>query len=63
MLLGHPNRRMKQVLKKWLNKLEDAFKRLAKKAFGAFPVTVGSVVRAILGGHRWALIVFIVGRN
>ena len=38
----------KEVLKKWLDRLADALKRLAEKAVEALPVIVGSVVAAIL---------------
>ena len=37
------------VLNKWLNRLADAFKRLAGRTVEAFPALVGSVVGAILG--------------
>ena len=36
------------VLKKWLDRLADALKRLAGKAVEALPAIVGSVVGAIL---------------
>ena len=35
------------VLKKWLNRLADALKRLAGKAVEALPAIVGSVAGAI----------------
>ena len=38
----------KEALKKWLDRLPDAFKRLARKAAEALPAIVGSVVGAIL---------------
>ena len=38
----------KEVLKKWLDRLADALKRLAEKAVEALPAIVGSVVAAIL---------------
>ena len=38
----------KGVLKKWLDRLADALKRLAGKAAEALPAFVGSVVGAIL---------------
>ena len=60
-----------EALKKWLNRLADALKRLAGKAVEALPVIVESVVGAILSflgnatrfvvEHTWALIVFIAG--
>ena len=59
------------VLKKWLDRLADALKRLAGKIVEALPVIVGSVVGAILSflgktvgfvaEHTWALIVFVAG--
>ena len=59
------------VLKKWLDRLADALKRLAGKAVEALPATVGSVAGAILSflgkavgfvaEHTWALIVFVAG--
>ena len=36
------------ILKKWLDRLADALKRLARKAVEAFPAIVGSVVGTIL---------------
>ena len=57
------------VLKKWLDRLADALKRLAGKAVEALAAIVGSVVGAILSSlgkavgfvaeHTWALIVFV----
>ena len=59
------------VLKKWLDRLADALKRLVGKAVEALPVIVRSVVGAILSffgkavgivaEHTWALIVFAEG--
>ena len=59
------------VLKKWLDRLADALKRLAGKAVEALPTIVGNVVGAILSflgkavgfvaEHTWALIVFVAG--
>ena len=61
----------KRVLKKWLDRLADALKRLAGKAFEALCAIAGSVVGIILSflgkaagfvaGHTWALIVFVAG--
>ena len=61
----------KGVLKKWLDKLADALKRIAGKAVEALPAIVGSFVGAILSflgkvvgfvtEHTWALIVFVAG--
>ena len=61
----------KGTLKKWLDRLEDALKRLAGKAIEALPAIVGSVAGAILSfhgnavgfvaEHAWALIVFVAG--
>ena len=58
-------------LKKQLNRLANALKRLAGKAAAALPGIIGSVVGAILSflgktvgflaQHTWALIVFAVG--
>ena len=59
------------VLKKWLDRLANALKRLAGKAVEALPAIVGSVVGAILSflgkavgfvaKLTWALIVFVAG--
>ena len=59
------------ILKKWLDRLADALKRLAGKAVEALPAIVGSAVGAILSflgkavrsvaKHTWALIVFVAG--
>ena len=59
------------VLKKWLDRLADALKRLAGKATEALPAIVGSIVGAILSflgkavgfvaEHTWALIAFAAG--
>ena len=61
----------KRVLKKWLDRLADALKRLAGKALEALCAIAGSVVGVILSflgkaagfvaGHTWALIVFVAG--
>ena len=58
-------------MKKWLNRLADALKRLAGKAVEALPDIVENVVGAILSfldkvvgfvaEHTWALIVFAAG--
>ena len=58
-------------MKKWLNRLADALKRLAGKAVEALPAIVGNVVpvtlsflgRAVefVAEHTWALIAFAVG--
>ena len=66
-----PSKDKEGSLKKWLDRLADAFKRLARKAIEALPAIVGSVVGAILSflgkavgflaEHAWALIVFVVG--
>ena len=58
-------------MKKRLDRLTDALKRLAEKAVEALPAIMGSVVGAILSflgkaagfvaEHTWALIVFVVG--
>ena len=55
-------------MKKWLDRLADALKRLVGKALEALPAIVGSVAGAILSllgkaigfvaEHTWALIVF-----
>ena len=59
------------ILKKWLDRLADALKRLAGKAVEALPAIVRSLVAAILSflgkavgfvaEHTWALIVFVAG--
>ena len=61
----------KGTLKKWLDRLADAFKRLAGKAAKALPTIIGSIVGAILSflgkavgfvaEHIWTLIVFVAG--
>ena len=61
----------KGTLKKWLDRLADALKRLAGKAVEALPAIVGSVVGAILSfigkaigfvaENTWALTAFVVG--
>ena len=58
-------------MKKRLDRLTDALKRLAEKAVEALPAIMGSVVGAILSflgkaagfvaEHTWTLIVFVVG--
>ena len=69
---GGPSSSNEGVLKKWLDRLADALKRLAGKAAEALPAIVGSiVVGAILSflrktvgfvaEHTWALIVSVVG--
>ena len=67
---GEPTSKDKGTLKKWLDRLADALKRLAGKAAEALPAIVGSIVGAILSfpgkavgfaaEHTWALIVFVV---
>ena len=69
--IGVSPTKVEGVLKKWLDRLADALKRLAGKAIEALPAIVGSVVGVIssfLGKtvgfvteHTWALIVFVVG--
>ena len=59
------------VLKKWLDRLVNALKRLAGKAVEALPAIVGSAVGAIsrflvkavglVAGNTWVLIVFVAG--
>ena len=59
------------VLKKWLDRLADALKKLAGKAVETLPAIVQSAVGAILSflgkavgfvaEHTWILIVFAVG--
>ena len=57
------------ILKKLLDRLADALKRLAGKAVEALPVIVGNVVdtsflkKAVgfVAEHTWALIVFVAG--
>ena len=68
---GSPLSKDKRTLEKWLDRLAEALKRLARKAAEAFPSIVGSVVGAILSflgkavgfvaEDTWALIVFVVG--
>ena len=59
------------VLKKWLDRLVDALKRLAVKFVEALPAIVGSAAGAIfsflgkavgfIAEHTWTLIVFVAG--
>ena len=66
---GGPPLKDEEVLKKWLDRLANALKRLAGKAVEAWPAIVGSVVGVILSflgkavgfvaGHTLALIVFV----
>ena len=68
---GGPPIKDRGILKKWLDRLADALKRLAGKAAEALPAIVGSLVGAILSflgeavgfvaEHTWALIAFVVG--
>ena len=61
----------KGALKKWLDRLADALKRLAGIAVEALPAIVGSFVGTIssflekavrfVAEHTWALIVFVAG--
>ena len=61
----------KGVLKKWLDRLADALKRLAGKAVETLPAIVGSVIGETLSflekaigfvaEHTWVLIVFVAG--
>ena len=61
----------KGTLKKWLDRLADALKRLPVKPVEVLPATTGNVVGAILSflgkvvgfvaEHTWALIVFVAG--
>ena len=61
----------KGTLKKWLDSLADALKRLAGKTAEALPVMIGSVVGAALSflgkavgfvaENTWTLIVFVAG--
>ena len=61
----------KGTLKKWLDRLADALKRLAGKAIEALPAIIESIVGAILSflgktvgfvsEHIWTLIVFVAG--
>ena len=67
---GSPPSKDKGTLKKWLDRLADALKRLAGKAVEALPTIVGSVVGTTLSflgkavgfvaEHTWALIAFVV---
>ena len=60
-----------EVLKKWLDRLADALKRLAGKAVETLSAIVRSVAGAILSffgkvvgwvaEHTWALIAFVAG--
>ena len=59
------------VLKKWLGRLANALKRLARKAVEALPAIVGRVIGAVLSylgkavgflaEHTWAIIIFVAG--
>ena len=64
MVLSHPNQKMKGDLKKWLNKLADVLKELARKTVETLSAIVESVVGAFLSSngkvvgfvteHTWA---------
>ena len=66
-----PSKEDKGTLKKWLDRLADAFKKLVGKAAEALPAIIGSVVGVILSfigkavgfvaEHIWTLIVFAAG--
>ena len=68
---GGPPSKDEGVLKKWLERLADALKRLAGKAAEALPAIIGSVLGAILSFlgkavgfvavNTWTLIVFVAG--
>ena len=68
---GVPPSKDNGTLRKWLDRLADALKRLAGKAAKALPVIIGSIVGAILSflgkaigfvaENTWALIVFLAG--
>ena len=69
--VGGTTSKDKEALKKWLDRLADALKRLAGNAVEALSAVVGSVVGTILSllskavrfvaDHTWALIVFATG--
>ena len=69
--VGGPPSKDKGNLKKWLDKLAVALKKLARKAVEALPAIVGSVFGGILSflgktvgfvaEHTWALIVLVAG--
>ena len=68
---GGSTPKVEGILKKWLDSLADALKRLAGKTVEALPAIVGSVVGAILSflgkavgfvaEHTWALIALVAG--
>ena len=68
---GGPPSKDKGTLQKWLDRLADALKRLARKAAEALPGIIGSFVGASLrflgkavgfiAEHIWALILFVAG--
>ena len=68
---GVPTSQDKGTLKKWVDRLADALKRLSRKTAEALPAIVGSIVGAILSflgkavgfvaEHTCALIVFVAG--
>ena len=59
------------ILKKWLHRLADALKRLARKAVEELPAIAGSIFGTILSflgkavgfvaEHTWTLTVFVAG--
>ena len=66
---GDPPSKDGETLKKWLDRLADALKRLAEKAIEELPAMIGSIAGAILSffektvgfvaEYTWALIVFV----
>ena len=68
---GSSPRKYQWNLKKWLNRLADALKRLAGRADEALPAIVGNAVGAILrflgktvgfaAKHKWTLLVSATG--
>ena len=68
---GDPPSRDKGTLKKWLDRLADALKRLAGKAVEALPSIIRSVAGTILSllgkavgfvaEHKWDIIVSVLG--
>ena len=57
--MGGPPSKDKGTLKKWLDRLADALKRLTGETVEALPSIVGDV--GFVAEHTWTLTVFVAG--